>query len=435
MKLSKRGWVYLIAATAVLVLHLVIAALAKTTFTRTMFGDSLPCTLFLIALLACRENIRKGPGVLPLFWKFMCAGLGTMVVSEMYWFYYDAQRVHANPSPIVGDVLFLLAYVFMLFAVALQPHAASAGRAMRLRRLDLLLLTLWWFTLYGYIALPWQSVIRDFAKYNPAYYMLNFVLHLALITAVIYFYFRNRGVWRAFYGTLLLTFILVAGGSLLLEVAIDHGTYNSGGFSDTTILLGAYFFTIIALQGAGLEPVEDFTRNLELKQTLWTASLAMIAILSLPVMGFVGHFERNVPAAVALLRLRVVFVGIFVLGALVFWKLHLLTRELVRFVNLSHASIGNLKTVQAQVTQSQKYAALGRLAAGAAHEISNPLTAILGYSELLSDISSLSPEDRASAKAIQAQVHRAQAAVNSLRSSLRSPASADSLIGGKAPDA
>jgi len=64
---------------------------------------------------------------------------------------------------------------------------------------------------------------------------------------------------------------------------------------------------------------------------------------------------------------------------------------------------------------------LGRLAAGATHEISNPLTAILGYSELLTDIPSLSPPDRQSAQNIQRQVHHAQAAVNSLRNSLRNP--------------
>jgi signal transduction histidine kinase len=60
-----------------------------------------------------------------------------------------------------------------------------------------------------------------------------------------------------------------------------------------------------------------------------------------------------------------------------------------------------------------------RLAAGATDEISNPLTAILGYSELLADIPALSPGDRDNAKAIHQRVHHAQAAVNSLRDTLR----------------
>jgi hypothetical protein len=48
-----------------------------------------------------------------------------------------------------------------------------------------------------------------------------------------------------------------------------------------------------------------------------------------------------------------------------------------------------------------------------------PITAILGYSELLADIPALSPEDRDNAKTIHQQVHHAQAAVNSLRDTLR----------------
>jgi signal transduction histidine kinase len=76
---------------------------------------------------------------------------------------------------------------------------------------------------------------------------------------------------------------------------------------------------------------------------------------------------------------------------------------------------------------------LGRLAAGATHEVSNPLTAILGYSELLADIPTLSAEDRQCAQEIQVQVHRAQAAVISLRNSLRAPSSAHHAVDNKAP--
>jgi signal transduction histidine kinase len=119
--------------------------------------------------------------------------------------------------------------------------------------------------------------------------------------------------------------------------------------------------------------------------------------------------------------LRLVFAAMLLLSGLVFCKLMLLAKELSHLVRLSEASLENLRAVQAQVTHSQKLAALGRLAAGATHEVSNPLTAILGYSELLTDIPSLSPSDRESAQVIQKQVHRAQAAVNSLRNSLRNP--------------
>ena len=294
---------------------------------------------------------------------------------------------------------------------------------MRLRHLDFALLTFWWLTLYGYFALPWQIVIQDFTKYNPAFYLLALIQHLMIIIGLTVVWKRSTGLWRTFYGSFICLFVLIAAANLLLSVAIDHDVYHSGSFYDTPFLLSLLLVTVVATFGPSLEPGEDKTPNREINQSLWTARIAMVAILSLPVIALFGTFERRVPEEVAAFRLRLVFGAMLLLSGLVFWKLALLARELRRLVRLSQASLENLKSVQAQVAHSQKLAALGRLAAGAAHEISNPLTAILGYSELLTDIPSLSPPDRESALIIQKQVHCAQAAVNSLRNSLRNPES------------
>jgi signal transduction histidine kinase len=292
---------------------------------------------------------------------------------------------------------------------------------MRLRHLDFALLTFWWLALYGYFALPWQIVLQDFSKYNPTYYLLALIQHLMIIIGLAVVWKRSRGLWRTFYGSFICLFVLIAIANLLLGVAIDRGVYYSGSFYDTPFLLSLFLVTVVATFGSSLQPEEDKTPNREINQSLWTARIAMVAILSLPVIALFGSFEKNVPEDVAAFRLRLVFGAMLLLSSLVFWKLTLLARELRRLVRLSQFSLEKLKNVQARVTHSQKLAALGRLAAGATHEISNPLTAILGYSELLTDIPSLSPPDRQSAQNIQRQVHHAQAAVNSLRNSLRNP--------------
>jgi hypothetical protein len=421
MSLQPRHKIYLALACAIFCLHLGVAAAAKPSFGLTIFGDALPCGLLIVAILAVRENFRFLHGVLPLFWKLMAAGLVQMLLSQAYWFYYDSVRPYSSPSPVIGDTLFLLAHVFFLSAFVLRPHSASAGRDMRLRHLDFALLTFWWLALYAYFALPWQIVIQDFSKYNPAYYLLALIQHLMIIIGLGVIWKRSTGLWRTFYGSSICLFVLIAGGDLLLEVAIDHGVYYSGSFYDTPFLLSLLLVTVVATFGPSLQPREDKAPNRDISQSLWTARIAMVAILSLPVIALLGSFAKNLPEDVAVFRLRLVFGAMLLLSSLVFWKLTLLARELRRLVRLSQASLENLKSVQARVTHSQKLAALGRLAAGATHEISNPLTAILGYSELLTDIPSLSPPDRESAQIIQKQVHRAQAAVNSLRNSLRNP--------------
>jgi hypothetical protein len=421
MRLQPRHKLLLGIAGAIFVLHLGAAVFVKPSFRLTMFGDALPCGLLVVAILAVRGNFRFHRGVLPLFWKLMAAGLFQMLLSQAYWFYYDSLHRYSTPSPVIGDTLFLLAHVFFLSAFVLRPHSASAGGDMRLRHLDFALLTFWWMTLYGYFALPWQIVIQDFAKYDPTYYLIALIQHLMIIVGLAVVWKRSAGLWRTFYGSFICLFVLIAGANLLQSVAIDRGTYYAGGFYDTPFLLSLLLVTVVATFGPSLKPEEDKTPNREINQSLWTARVAMVAILSLPVIALFGSFEKKVPEDVGAFRLELVFGAMLVLSGLVFWKLTLLARELRRLVRLSQASLQNLKSVQAQITHSQKLAALGRLAAGATHEISNPLTAILGYSELLTDIPSLSPPDRQSAQTIQKQVHLAQAAVNSLRNSLRNP--------------
>jgi signal transduction histidine kinase len=421
MSIQPRHKVLLGFAFAIFLLHTIVAAFARRSFPLTIFGDALPCGLLIVAILAVRENFRFHRGSLPLFWKLMAAGLFQMLLSETYWFFYDSLRRYSSPSPVIGDTLFLLAHVFFLSAFVLRPHSASAGRDMRLRHLDFALLTFWWLALYGYFALPWQIVLQDFSKYNPTYYLLALIQHLMIIIGLAVVWKRSRGLWRTFYGSFICLFVLIAVANLLLGVAIDRGVYYSGSFYDTPLLLSLFLVTVVVTFGPSLQPEEDKTPNREINQSLWTARIAMVAILSLPVIALFGSFEKNVPEDVAAFRLRLVFGAMLLLSSLVFWKLALLARELRRLVRLSQSSLEKLKNVQARVTHSQKLAALGRLAAGATHEISNPLTAILGYSELLTDIPSLSPPDRQSAQNIQRQVHRAQAAVNSLRNSLRNP--------------
>ncbi len=99
--------------------------------------------------------------------------------------------------------------------------------------------------------------------------------------------------------------------------------------------------------------------------------------------------------------------------------------------------MAELERTQAQLVQSARLAAVGKLAEGAAHELNNPLTIVIGFAQLLSE--SLEPDHpmRADLQTIDQAATRAQAIVRALldfaaqtSSPRRAPLKIDDLVQG-----
>jgi signal transduction histidine kinase len=141
----------------------------------------------------------------------------------------------------------------------------------------------------------------------------------------------------------------------------------------------------------------------------------MIAVFSLPLFAAWALLEPAIPARIRSFRLVLTLSAALVMGIVVFIRQRLLDRELLRLLTQSRESFVNLKRLQVQITASEKLASIGQLVGGAAHELNNPIAAMLGYSDLLQS-TSLSPDQQELAARIGQHVRRTKSLVASLLS-------------------
>jgi len=413
--LGRKQTICLAIAAGAVVVQAMGSFFLKEGYMATVISDSVPLVFCFVLIFLGVQNSRSSSDSVRTFWHLNIASYVFLLFSHCYWFFYEVVRRVQIPTPLVGDGFFFLMPALMLAALAFRPHSESAASDLRFRRLDLAFLLSWWLCLYMYFAVPWTVAVRDYDSYNPANYYLVLAEQLGVVIALVVLWKRTTGAWRKFYGHNCLAMLIYAIANFVQGLAMSAGKYYSGNIFDLPIALGGLWMVYALGIASDLPSAPETTIPGREQHGLWIARLGMLAMLSLPVIATYGYLEGSAPGSVVAFRLRLILVAMFFLGALGFLRLHNLGRELQRLVSVTESSYEDLKALQERMAYSQKLAALGRLASGAAHEINNPLTAIYGYSGLLSDNPSLSPEGRHLAQEIQEQVRVAQTAISSMR--------------------
>lgn len=393
----------------------------------SVFGNLVQCMVPLLANAGLLLNAGTPHWRKNLFWMLLALGCTLWMVGQFAWTYYEVYLHQAMPDLYAGDIVFFLRGIPMMAALTLRPHLKRSEVHLRFGYLDFVLLLAWWVFLYVFIVLPWMYAAPSLGQYNYNYILLHNTQNLVIVTGLGYFAFKTAGAWRVVYANLFGAAALYMLSSLSINVALDLNLYYTGSLYDLPLISSFLWFAFAgviafarreALEAPPHDAISVESQGSQAESVL-PARLAMAAVISLPLFAiYTLRFAHEEPA-VRDFRLMTMLIASVPLALLVFLRTYLADADRTRLLVKSEQSVENLQRLQAQIVHTEKLVSLGQLAAGAAHEINNPLTAILGFSDLLADDLALPEKARSTAGKIREQARRTKTLVANLLSFAR----------------
>src|SRR5438105_1491691 len=418
-----RNWY--IAGGVFLCTQVLVSTTVTSRHTLASFGDLSQALMLAIGTVFFSRQIFHTAGRERLFWVLMSFGTFLWLLPQMWYVQYEVFENIPMPDPSPGDIFLFLHAIPFMGALALRPHAHLSERRLTLDALDFALLLLWWAYLYLFVAMPYQfAQTVDVAALSVKFNFLYLVENLFLIGAALFLYLRARGEWKRIYGNLLAAFVVYSFSSFVINRLISGKAYYSGSLYDLPLEISMVLFCAAGLTTASEKDEKFPAGESGIRASVWPARLGVLALATMPLLALFSMLLSRAPADVKEFRIGATLAAMFVMTMLVFLKQYLLNLELGRLLRDAQESFGNLRRMQEHLVNSEKLAALGQLVAGAAHEINNPLTAILGYSELLATAAAGPEQPRSLAEKIGFQARRTKRLVaNMLSFAQQQPAS------------
>jgi signal transduction histidine kinase len=348
-------------------------------FVLVAIGDITQLVLCLFVTgIAVRNAVVQQRGA-RLFWGLIGLGFFAWALNQGAWAYYEIFLRREVPTPFVGDVLLFFHIVPFMAALAVRPHR-KGGLQRRIFAADSALILLWWLFLYVYMVIPLQYVHVDIAS-SSFYYDLLYMAENALwIVLLVIAAVRANGPWRKIYAAFIAPSLLGIAASQEINLAILQTKYYTGSIYDVPFIFAMGVLIWSMLWASRQDHTEE-----EHKQESWQGFASIVgslAALSLAAFAWTAHTNHQY-VQLADFRLKVSLIAVVVLGSVGILRQNLADRERLRLFRETRDNLENLRRMQQQVVRSEKMVAVGELVGGAAHEINNPLTAILGYAELL----------------------------------------------------
>lgn len=380
--MSKRSKLLLAFVAALMGVAVLAALLLPRSFGLTALSDIIQCLLLLSGTAAFVPLALRSHGRVRLFWSLIALGTMLWLAYQVFWTYTEVLLRRDVPDLCAWDIILFLHVVPFMAAISLRPQVPRDEYSARVGRLDFALLLVWWFYLYVLLVMPWQYVVPDIPAYNrdlnDAYVAEKLVLLVGLAAS----WMTSKKQWRKVYASLFGMTLCYSAGSTFANWAIAARTYYSGSFYDIPLLAAMASLTWIGLSVRVEAQAED-AAEASTSYGVWVARCSMIAVFSLPLFAAWSLSDQAVPPKVRIFRLSLTLLAAFCMGIMIVIRQQMLDRELFGLLHRSRESFDNLTRLQAQIVQSEKHASIGQLVGGAAHELNNPITAMLGYSDLL----------------------------------------------------
>jgi len=389
----------------------------------TSFGDIVQCFVPLIANGGLLINAGTPHWRRNLFWMLLALSCTMWMIGQFQWTFYEVYLRKEVPGLFPGDMIFFLRGIPLMAALALRPHRKRGDLNLGLGYLDFALLLTWWTFLYVFVVLPWIYASPALEIYDRNYNLLANAQQVLISAGFAVYWLRTKGAWRTVYLHLFGASALYMCTSLVTNLAIEHKLYYTGSWYDLPLMTVFFWYGLAGMvafrKRRELDAPMDGDVDQRAADYVWATRFAMAAVLSLPIFALYALRVEHDTREVRDFRLLVTLIASLPLAVIVFLRTHLADTDRARLLTRSESSIENLQRLQAQMVQSEKLVSLGQLAAGAAHEINNPLTAILGYSDLLADDEALPERARATAGKIREQARRTKNLVQNLLSFAR----------------
>jgi signal transduction histidine kinase len=347
------------------------------------------------------------------FWQLWAFGCGLWIVGltldVLAW-----PRTLRPEMGFLGLAFSFLPEVAMIAALVIQPELAGGRLRDPVVGYEAGLVALWWIYLFLLFVTPWNWVMPSAHRFWASYLGLHYLQDFALVVWLAALASGSHERWRRIYAQMACAIALLTMATGPLYQALGTQAWLPAAIYG--LLIGAAFLWL-ALAALFNRPT---SADMPLADPVPAPGLGnllvSITVLGIPVLMIWSRFFSRAPEPVHRFRLLVSFAVLMIGVLLVYRWQDAADQSEESMVCELETSVRELRHLLGQFAETEKLASLGQLAAGAAHEINNPVAAMLGYAELLHADSSAAPRVQEIGCKIGDQARRIRTLVHNLLS-------------------